>query len=309
MMNRRSLILMMVGIFLFLTDTFAQQDPQYSQYMYNMDLVNPAYAGSRGTLSLNLMARKQWTDVDGSPKTITFDGNAPVARNVGMGLSVVADEHGPAKEQNIFADVSYTISTSEDSRLAFGLKAGVTLLDVNLVDIILPQTDDDDFFKENINEAMPNFGAGIYYYTNHFYVGFSVPNILESEHIDRDNINSKASEKSHFYLTSGYVFDLSNTLKFKPSVLLKAVSGAPVSVDVNANFLFNDRLELGTSYRYGDSINALVNFGVTPAFRIGYAYDFTISDYSKAKPGGSHEVFLLYDIDFTKKNLKSPRFF
>lgn len=309
MMNKRNIIILIAGIFLFLTDVSAQQDPQYTQYMYNMNVVNPAYAGSRGTLSLNLLARKQWTDIDGAPKTVTFDANAPVARNIGMGVSVIADEHGPAKEQNIFADISYTIKTSEEGKIAFGLKGGVTLIDVNLVDIILPQYEDDDFFKENINEALPNVGAGVYYYTNHFYVGLSVPNILESEHIDRNNINSKASEKPHFYLTSGYVFDLSNTLKFKPSVLFKAVSGAPLSIDMNANFLFNDRLELGASYRYDDSVSALINFGVTQAFRIGYAYDFTISDYSKAKPGGSHEVFLLYDIDFTKKNIKSPRFF
>jgi len=304
-------VLFVLGLLLFITDTNAQQDPQYTQYMYNMNVVNPAYAGSRGTLSLGLLGRTQWTGIDGAPQTMSFNAHAPLGKKVGMGLSVIADEIGPAKEQNIFVDFSYTINTSEKGKLAFGLKGGVTLLDVNLLDITLPQTStgDDPLFNENINTAFPNFGAGAYYYTNKFYVGFSVPNILRATHLDKDNINTKASEEIHYFLTSGYVFDLSSTLKFKPSVMLKGVTGAPLSIDVNANFLLYDRFELGASYRLDDSISALFNFGVTPDFRIGYAYDYTISNFSNSVTGGSHEIMLLYDIDFSKKNLKSPRFF
>jgi len=304
-------IFLVLGFVLYFTDTNAQQDPQYTQYMYNMNVVNPAYAGSRGTLSLGLLGRTQWTGIDGAPQTMSFNAHAPLGKKVGMGLSVIADEIGPAKEQNIFVDFSYTINTSEKGKLAFGLKGGVTLLDVNLLDITLPQTStgDDPLFNENINTAFPNFGAGAYYYTNKFYVGFSVPNILRATHLDKDNINTKASEEIHYFLTSGYVFDLSSTLKFKPSVMLKGVTGAPLSIDVNANFLLYDRFELGASYRLDDSISALFNFGVTPDFRIGYAYDYTISNFSNSVTGGSHEIMLLYDIDFSKKNLKSPRFF
>ncbi|NOQ91401.1 MAG: type IX secretion system membrane protein PorP/SprF [Flavobacteriaceae bacterium] len=302
---------LLLGFVLFYTESKAQQDPQYTQYMYNMNVVNPAYAGSRGTLSLGLLGRTQWTSIDGGPKTFTFDAHAPLGRKVGMGISVIADEIGPAKEQNIYVDFSYTLTTSERGKLAFGLKGGVTLLDVNLLGVVLPQTDNsgDDLFNENINDAFPNFGAGVYYYTDKFYAGFSVPNILKSTHLDKDNINSKAAEEVHYFLTSGYVFDLSSTLKFKPSVMLKGVTGAPLSIDVNANFLLYDRFELGASYRIDDAISALFNFGVTPDFRIGYAYDYTISDYSNSVTGGSHEIILLYDIDFSKKNLKSPRFF
>jgi type IX secretion system PorP/SprF family membrane protein len=304
-------IFLVLGFVLYFTDTSAQQDPQYTQYMYNMNVVNPAYAGSRGTLSLGLLGRTQWTSIDGAPKTMTFDAHAPLGKKVGMGLSIIADELGPAKEQNIFVDFSYTINTSEKGKLAFGLKGGVTLLNVNLLDVTLPQTStgDDPLFDENINEAFPNFGAGTYYYTDKFYLGFSVPNILRSTHLDKQNINTKAAEEIHYFLTSGYVFDLSSTLKFKPSVMLKGVTGAPISIDVNANFLLYDRFELGASYRIDDSISALFNFGVTPDFRIGYAYDYTISNFSNSVTGGSHEIMLLYDIDFSKKNLKSPRFF
>lgn len=157
-----------------MTDFYAQQDAQYTQYMYNMNVVNPAYAGSRGTLSLGLLGRSQWTNVNGAPKTMTFDAHAPVGKRVGMGLSVIADEIGPAKEQNIYADFSYTISTSQEGRLAFGLKGGVTLLNVNLLDVVLPQTatGDDPLFDENINDAFPNFGAGVYYYNEKWYAGF-----------------------------------------------------------------------------------------------------------------------------------------
>ncbi|MDN3643139.1 type IX secretion system membrane protein PorP/SprF [Lutimonas halocynthiae] len=304
-------IFLAFGFLLFFNETKAQQDPQYTQYMYNMNVVNPAYAGSRGTLSLGLLGRSQWTSVDGAPKSFTFNAHAPLGKKVGVGISVVSDEIGPAKEQNIYADFSYTLSTSDVGRLAFGLKGGMTLLDVNLLDVVLPQTGSagDPVFDENINDAFPNFGAGVYYYTDKWYASFSVPNILKSEHLDKDNINTKASEEVHYFLTGGYVFDLSSTLKFKPSLMFKGVAGAPVSVDINANFLLYDRFEMGASYRVDDAVSLLFNFGVTPDFRIGYAYDYTISEFSNSNTGGSHEIILLYDVDLSKKNLKSPRFF
>ena len=310
-MKNRKIILALLGLLLWITDSYAQQDAQYTQYMYNMNVINPAYAGSRGTLSLGLLARSQWTNVNGGPKTMTFDAHAPVGKKVGMGLSVIADEIGPAKEQNIYADFSYTLTTSQEGRLAFGLKAGVTLLNVNLLDVVLPQTatGDDPLFDENINDAFPNVGAGVYYYNDKWYAGFSVPNLLKSEHLDKENINTKASEEIHYFLTTGYVFDLSSTLKFKPSILVKGVTGAPVSFDVNANFLMYDRFEVGASYRWQDAVSMLFNFGVTRSFRVGYSYDYTISEFSNSNTGGSHELMLLYDISFSKKNLKSPRFF
>lgn len=298
------------GLFLAINSVFGQQDPQYTQYMYNMSILNPAYAGSNETLSLGMLGRKQWTDIDGAPRTATFFAHAPIARNLGGGFSVIADEIGPVKEQNIYADISYTINVSEEGKLAFGLKGGVTLQNIDFLSIILPQDPNDPLFQDNVNETYPNFGAGVFYYTDKFYVSFSVPNILKSTHFEKSNgIITKASEEMHYFLTSGYVFNLNPNLKFKPSFLAKGVSGAPVSIDVNANFLLYDRLELGASYRWDDAVSALVNFGVTRSFRVGYAYDYNVSDFSYSNTGGSHEIILLYDIDFNKKNLKSPRFF
>jgi len=308
---KNKVIYILLGTLLWITDFYGQQDPQYTQYMYNMNIVNPAYAGSKGTLSIGLLGRSQWTGVDGGPQTMTFDAHAPLGKKVGMGLSMISDEIGPAKEQNIYADFSYTLTTSSEGRLAFGLKGGVTLLDVNLLDITLPQTStgDDPLFDENINDAFPNFGAGVYYYTDKWYLSFSVPNILKSEHMDKEVINTKATEEVHYFLTGGYVFNLSSTLKLKPSLMFKGVAGAPVSIDINANVLMYDRFEVGASYRVDDSVSLLFNFGVTRSFKMGYAYDYTISDFANANTNGSHEIILLYDIDFTKKNLKSPRFF
>ena len=308
---RKIIFLLVLGFVLNFTEANAQQDPQYTQYMYNMNVVNPAYAGSRGTLSLGLLGRNQWVNVEEAPKTYTFNAHAPVGNKVGVGISAIADEIGPAKEQNVYADFSYTINTSNVGKLAFGLKTGVTLLDVNLTGRDLPQVPpgEDPFFRENINEAFFNFGAGVFYYTNNFYVSFSVPNILKSEHLDKDIAFSKAAEEVHYYLTGGYVFDVSSTLKFKPSLMFKGTSGAPLSVDINANFLLYERFELGASYRVEDAVSILFNIAVTSGFRIGYAYDYTISEFSNSETGGSHEIMILYDINFSKKGLKSPRFF
>ena len=290
----------------------AQQDPQYTQYMYNMNIVNPAYAGSRGTLSIGVLGRTQWVGINDAPQTATLSVHAPLGRNLAAGFSAIADTYGPVNEQNIYADISYTISTSEEGRLAFGLKGGVTLFDVGLLSVTLPQSitpGSDPAFADNINEAFPNFGAGAYYYNDKFYVGLSVPNILEKLHVEKSgNLALRAAEETHFFLTSGYVFELSESLKFKPSTMLKGVAGSPLSVDVSANFLMNDRLELGLNYRLDDSVGILMNFGVTPSLRIGYAYDYTTTNLGNFN-SGTHEAFLLWDIDFSKKNLKSPRFF
>ena len=305
------LIFTLIG-FLSLLKVNAQQDPNYTQYMYNMNVVNPAYAGSLGTLSIGLLGRTQWTEISDNPKTVTFDAHAPLGKKVGMGLSLIADEIGPMKEQNIYVDLSYTITTSDVGRLAFGLKGGVTLQKSDFTLIVLPQDPNDPLFDENVNNTYPNFGAGVYYYTDKFYVGASVPNILKSNHYNFDssqNVYTKASEEAHYFLTSGYVFDLSSTVRFKPSVMLRGVMNAPLSYDINANFLLYDRFELGASYRNGSSVSGLFNIGVTREFRIGYAIDLAIGELSSLSPGTSHEVILLYEISFSKKDIKSPRFF
>lgn len=296
-------ILLMISF----TSVFGQQDAQYTQYMYNMNVLNPAYAGSRGNLSIGLLGRTQWVGIEGAPKTITLSLNSPVGKNIGIGLSAIADTHGPVTEQNLYADFSYTIRTSDIGRLAFGLKAGASFLDVNLLSLNPNDPEYSSTLSNNVNEVYPNIGAGAYYYTDRFYLGLSVPNFIESDHLKNDSgIVNTASENMHFFLTSGYVFELSDDLKLKPSAMFKAAYGAPLSVDVSANMLMYEKFELGLSYRFDDSVSAMVGFQITSGIRAGYAYDYTLSNLGNYN-SGSHEIILLFDI--LNNKLKSPRFF
>lgn len=285
-----------------ISTVFGQQDAQYTQYMYNMNILNPAYAGSKGVGSIGLLGRTQWVSVDGAPQTVTLNAHTPLGNNLGGGISVMHDEIGPVKEDNVYIDLSYTINTSETGRLAFGLKGGFTFLDVRETIMVDP-----DPLNIPVHETSPNFGVGMYYYTDKFYVGLSVPNILETRHLEKDGgIVSTASEKTHGFLTAGYVFNIADNLKLKPSTLFKAADGIPLSVDLSLNLLVDDRFEVGLSHRFDDSISGLVGFQVNEDFRIGYAYDHTTSSYGEFN-SGSHEIILLFD--FNRRNLKSPRFF
>ena len=282
--------------------TFGQQDAEYTQYMYNMNILNPAYAGIKGVPTIGILGRSQWVGVEGAPNTLTFSIHSPISNRIGLGLSVIHDVIGPVKEDNVNADFSYTIFTSDEGRLAFGIKVGVSFLDVREVITVDP-----DPLNIPINQTTPNFGAGMMYYNDNFYLGISVPNMLETRHLEKEGgIVSSASEKMHYFITSGYVFDIANNLKLKPSIMIKAASGAPTSVDLSANLLVDEKVEVGLSYRIDDSFSALVGFRVNKDFRIGYAYDHTTTRFGNFN-SGSHEIILSFE--FNKKNVKSPRFF
>ena len=284
----------------------AQQDPQYTQYMYNMNVVNPAYAGSRENLSFGLLYRDQWVGIEGAPETATAFVHSPVGNNLGLGLSLISDRIGPVQETNVYADVSYTLKLGGEHRLAFGVKAGATFHDIGLagVDVI---DADDPFFNQNINETTPNIGAGLFYYTNKYYLSVSVPNMLASVHLDANGLNI-GSETQHYFVTGGYVFDLSPNTELKPSFMMKSAFDAPTSFDVNLNARFFKKFEIGASYRLDDSISGLVNFAISPSVRVGYAYDHVSSDINAYAPA-SHEVMLLFDLNFPKRVSRSPRYF
>ena len=301
--------------FLALTDSYAQQDPHYTQYMYNMNVINPAYAGSKESLSFGLLYRKQWVDIEDAPTTFSLSGSAPIGRNVGLGLSLISDEIGPVSEQNAYADFSYTLNLGGEHRLALGLKAGATFHKVGLYSDIgennVPDLND-PAFSENSSNVYPNVGTGVFYYTQKYYIAFSVPNMLKSKHLDVvNNVGGRkqfGTESLHYFLTGGYVFDISPSVKFKPFAMLKSAFDAPLSVDVSTNFLFNEKFEIGATYRIDDSFGAMVNYAISPSLRIGYAYDHIVSDLNITTPS-SHEVILLFDINFSKKVSQSPRYF
>jgi len=297
--------LYIIFLLLLAIEMHGQQDPQYTQYMYNMNVINPAYAGSRENLSFGMLYRTQWVGIDGAPKTGTFFGHLPVGEKVGLGLSVISDEIGPVKETNAYADFSYTLQLGGEHRLAFGIKAGATFHDRGLGDIDL--IDENDPFFQNVTGVTPNVGAGAFYYTDNYYLAFSVPNILSSVKLDA-NGTEYGTEVSHYFLTGGYVFQLSPNTKLKPSFLVKSAFDAPTSFDVNLNALFFEKLEVGASYRLDDSFSGLINFAITPSLRIGYAYDAVQSDIKRYAPS-SHEFMLLFDLNFPKNVSRSPRYF
>ena len=288
---------------------FAQQDPHYTQYMYNMSVMNPAYAGSKENLSLGLLYRKQWVEIEDAPTTATFFGHTPVGKNVGMGLSVISDKIGPVEENNVYADFSYTLNLGGEHKLAFGLKTGLTLHKVSLFDDVNSTLPDagDPAFSENTSNSYFNIGSGLFYYTNKYYLGFSVPNMIKSKHLDF-NGREFGSEVSHYFVTGGYVFDINQNVKFKPFFMMKSAFEAPTSWDLSANFLFNEKFEIGGTYRLEDSFGAMVNYAITPNIKLGYAYDHIVSDLNVTTPS-SHEIILLFDLNFPKKVSSSPRFF
>lgn len=294
---------------------FGQQDAQYTQYMYNTFSVNPAYAGSREVLSISALHRSQWVGRDGAPNTQTLSVHGPSSDKVGLGLSIVHDEIGNNTNQNTYIDAafSYTLKTSNNNKLSFGLKAGGHLLNLdfnNLRNFSAGGTaiTDSDLYKK----FTPNFGAGLYYHNDQFYAGLSIPNFLQTEHFDSadGNDNLVSVDRMTWYLISGYVFEMSSALKFKPAFLLKATSGAPLQADISANFLLNDKFSMGAAYRWDAALSALFGFQMTPEFMLGLAYDSDISELGGTKfNNGSFEVFLRYEFIKKDKIDLTPRFF
>lgn len=302
------IVLMSLLILFTYFEVEAQQNPHYTQYMYNMNVVNPAYAGSKESVSFGLLYRKQWINIEDSPATFTFAGHTPAGKNVGVGISFIADKVGPVTEQNVFGDFSYTLKLGDKQRLAFGVKAGATFHTVGLRDIQSSLPDPNEgIFGEDINDTSFNLGSGLFYYTDKYYVSLSVPNMLNAVHVDY-NGREYGSEVSHYFLTAGYVFDVNYEVKFKPSLMLKSAFNVRPSLDVSANFLYQEKIELGATYRLEDSFGGMINFAITPELRIGYAYDHIVSDLSVTSPS-SHEFILLYDLFESKKVSRSPRFF
>lgn len=288
---------------------FSQQDAQYTQYMYNTTVVNPAYAGSRNTLSFNAIHRTQWVGIDGAPRTQTFSVHSPILNNLGMGLSLVNDKIGPVRETFAALDFSYSLPlNSEGTKLAFGLKGGANLLNVDFNQLVI-QDPTELSFQQNINnKVMPIVGMGGYIYADKWYVGISTPNILKTKHYEEKQ-NFKASESLHFYTIAGYVFSINENIKLKPAALVKMVKGSPLSIDISANALFHEKFTFGAAYRWDASVSVLAGFQITEGLMIGYAYDFSTTELSKYN-SGSHEIFLRFEIiKKVKRGKISPRFF
>ena len=304
-MNKLYLVaILMLG---FITEGLAQQDPHYTQYMYNTININPAYAGSRGVLSVFGLHRTQWVGLDGAPTTNAFSINTPINNSkLGVGLSFVNDRIGPTEENTISADISYTVQTSETYKLSFGIKGTANLfsLDVNKLN---PADANDPRLYNFDNNFTPNVGAGVYFHSDKLYVGLSVPNFFETTRYE-DNSISVAKERMNFYLIGGYVFDLSPSVKFKPAFLAKTIEGAPLQLDLSGNFLINEKFTIGAAWRWSAAASVMAGFQITDGLFVGYGYDLETTRLSRYN-SGSHEIFLRFELFNRYNKITSPRFF
>lgn len=316
-MIKRSILATIILVILVLDSVSAQQDAQYTQYMFNTLAVNPAYAGSRGQLSIAALYRSQWVGLDGAPKTQTINLHSPIRNsNLGYGVSIVNDQIGDGVVQETYIDgtVSYTLKLAQDRKLSFGVKVGGNLLNLDFEK--LRKIDDEVVETDNIdNRFSPNFGLGFYYHTNKFYLGVSAPNLVETDHFDNSNRDSDgvqflSKDKVNLYAITGYVFDLNNTLKFKPAVLTKVVSGAPLQLDLSANFMFNEKFTFGAAYRWDAAVSAMAGFQLSDQLMLGLAYDKETTELGGTQfNDGSFEVFMRFELVRAFEKLVSPRFF
>lgn len=316
MKNKTTTCLFLAFAFGLIWNVTAQQDPQFTQYMYNQKIINPAYAtGNQQEINVGALYRSQWVGIEGAPSTASLFVHYPVSERIELGLSFTNDDIGNVvTENNIYADFAYILPVSEQGKLSLGLKAGVTLFDANFDGFTLQSggNDTDAAFRDNINQTFPNLGAGAFYYTDRFYAGLSAPNLLTTQHLENENgVQNTGVENVHLFLTSGYVLDVNDAIKLKPAFLLRGVQGAPLTLDVTANVLFNDKFEAGLAYRVGDAVSGLVNYRIAPNLRVGYAYDYTLSNLGNFNTG-SHEVMILFNIKskaWDRGFDRSPRFF
>lgn len=305
-LNKTKCILSAALLLMIHSTTHAQQEPQVTQYMYNPISINPAYAGSRDALSISGQYRTQWVGVEGAPSTANFSIHTPLTDSkLGLGLSFTSDQLGAMSENTVAADVSYTIDVSQNFKLAFGIKVSANLLNVDYSKLLI---EDPTEVGANIeNQFTPNIGAGLFLYSDKTYVGLSAPLFLESERYD-DNVRSTMSQKMHIYATAGHVFDLSRDVKFKPALITKIVSGAPLQLDLTANFLLYDKLTLGAAYRLDAAVSGLIGYQVSDQFFVGYSYDADTQRLSHYN-SGSHEFLLRFELFKRHNRYVSPRFF
>lgn len=284
----------------------AQQDPMYSQYMFNTLAFDPAYAGSADVFTAMALSRNQWVGFKGAPTTQTLSLHSPLpGGKLSLGGNLIHDVAGPARQSSAFIDIAYRIRTGKDTRLSFGLTGGVNYFQADLASL---STVEAEPVNGNISgKALPNFGFGLYWHSTRYYVGLSAPKLLENT-IGEDGVVATNKEFRHYFAMAGYVMDISQDLKFKPSVMLRVVEGAPLSMDVNASFLLRDRVWFGAMYRIGNAFGFMAQYQVNEQLRLGYAFDLTTTRIGSYN-AGTHEIMLSYDFKFSKGRTISPRYF
>lgn len=305
-------ILIVLSLALLVNSGYAQQEAQFTQYMYNTIVVNPAYAGNKEGMSVFLLSRSQWVGLDGAPITSNLSIHSPINNSLGIGVSIYNDKIGPADESSIAVDFSYTIAISENYDLSFGLKASGNLLNIDFDQLNKYDENDYSFDTNIVNKFSPNIGVGLYLHSDKTYVGISAPHLMETTHFDEyANIGANshvANERIHYYFIAGHVFDLSPELKFKPAILTKVAEGVPLQFDISGNFLFNENFTVGLAYRVNAAFSAMIGLQASDSWFVGYSYDLDTTRLANYN-SGTHEIFLRYDLFNRFGKIISPRFF
>ena len=308
----KKLIFIIILGFVSLTAT-AQQDPMFTHYAFNTLAINPAYAGTRDALTVTGLHRSQWVAFNGAPITQTLTGHSPIFNEkVGIGLSVLNDKIGPTNTTSFYMDFSYKIKINDRAKLSFGLKGGLNLRKTDLTSLNTFEQNDPVFLDDIKSDFLPNFGFGMYYYTDKYYVGLSIPKLLENDFADNTVSSSTnlASEKKHYFFIAGAVIPLSETVKLKPTTFVKVTNGAPIEGDITANFIIYDRFWAGAMFRTGDAFGILAGLNVTDQLSVGYSFDWSMVNTTGRYNAGSHEIMVRYDFIFKEqKMIRSPRYF
>ncbi|NQX81641.1 MAG: type IX secretion system membrane protein PorP/SprF [Flavobacteriaceae bacterium] len=301
----RNFKIIILFVFVSNMNIVAQQEAQYTQYMYNTMIVNPAYTGTNGHTRINAIYRNQWVGLEGAPETQTFSISSPLGKNTGLGLSGINDIIGPSRETTLFGNFAYKlILNRKNLTLSLGLKLGIGFLNIDYDELNIYNTND-SFFQGKTKQTSPKIGIGTYLYSDKWYIGLSAPSMINQKYFS-DNTRRIETSKFYLHLIGGYVFDINEKIKLKPTTLIKYIKGTPLSIDVSVNTMIGKTFVLGLSYRLNNSISLLSSIKITNSMTMGYAYDLTSTSLNNS---GSHEIFVRYDIPNILKGFVSPRFF
>jgi type IX secretion system PorP/SprF family membrane protein len=305
---KKILLIFGVIIFFLAEKSFAQQEPMFTHYMFNMMSMNPAYTGTRNALNISGLSRYQWVGIEGAPRSYCFSMNTPISsKHIGIGFTLITDEIGPLSNTYFTFNYAYRIKINEEWTLSMGLKAGFNNFYLGLADLDVNDIDDANFSDNTRKLFAPNAGVGAYLYRKDFYFGFSAPKLFETK-IEAGSTDQN-SLRRHYFINSGYDFSINSEFRLKPSFSVKVVEGAPLSIDLTALTVYKERIFFGPTYRIGDALGIICDFQVTKQLTAGYSFDYSLnglSGYNK----GSHEIIVSYDLDgFLNKKVKSPRYF
>jgi len=278
--------------------------------MFNGLLINPAYTGSHESMAFTAATRSQWTDLEGAPQTEIFTIHSPINfSRSSAGIFLTLDQLGPSRQYMVYGTYAYRFPISNKGKIALGSQIGVTYYETNYRDLNIVTRDNniDPTFQENNQRYLPNVGLGAYFYDDRLYVGLSTPGLIGNK-FNEDNYLELATQKRHYFLTAGYVFDLNQHLKLKPNLLMKWVENGAFQYTINTNLLIKQIVWVGLSYRMDDSVDALFGWNINERFAVGYSYGYPVNALQSFLTG-THELSINYRLKRDRHIIQSPRYF